>query len=143
MKGRIQLIVFFLTLSSVMHGQSKCEEVTLDVKIKKQFDSFSQKQFEELRNNKDINVYTAFNLAEYYRDKADTNYFFWYHKFIEASGAKSADFRNNNLLIMLATAHYYINDYKVAQDYFRKADVYEYRYRCTEHYTKLIKAKLK
>lgn len=126
-----------------MHGQSKCEIVSLDTKTKKQFDSFSKTQFEGLRNNKDINVYTAFNLAEYYRDKADTSYIVWYQKFIEISQSKSTEYKNSNLLIMLATAHYYLNNYDVAERYFKKADVYEYRYACMEYYMKLIKAKLK
>ena len=143
-KITISTLLLFFTYNSF--GQLVCED-TLSFNLIKQFDHYSQKKLNKLKKKNDLDPMTAFNIATYFRLKADTTYKQWYVLTLDLY-KKGNGFRYKHktlkayILFQTGQAYYFINDFRQAELWFTKAIKASYNDPCLSYYYTLTQNKL-
>jgi hypothetical protein len=143
---------FFLFLTHLSVAQPICD--TISLALTKQFDTYTPKQFHKLKKQKKLDPLIAFEIATYYRQKADTTYKQWYALFIDLKFrqyGRGIHFKDKTprfsqykkyTLVYLAQAYYFIGNYKKACDWYYRAYKAGFSNSCLDYYFEDVKKKL-
>jgi tetratricopeptide (TPR) repeat protein len=139
MRSHLLIAIFLFICGQNTFAQDVCD--TLSSEIKNQFDSYSQKRFNKLSKQKDLDPETAFRIATYLRHKSDTIYKDWYKVSINLF-KRTYDGRHDKTskpcpLFKIGQAFYYLDDYQSASNWFVKAIKAQCPDSCLSYYYKL------
>ena len=132
-------ILFFIFRSAF--GQINCDQ--LSPSIVKQFDTYSQKKFQKLFNKKSLMPQKAFDIATYFRLKADTTNRQWYKHYVALTMKKFTprrkrikDDRNYDpcIFVYLGNAYYYTDNFKLSYTFLQRATQANCANKCIEYY---------
>lgn len=140
-------LFLFLTHTSV--AQPICD--TISSALTKQFDVYTPKQFKKISKQKKLDPVVAFQIATYFRHKADTSYKQWYQLFINLvykMPTRGIHYKDKTprfsqykiyLIVYLAESHYFVGNYKQACHYFYWAYEYKISCPCLDYYFEDVK----
>jgi hypothetical protein len=144
---RTTILIILLSFTNLTFGQNNCDTISTD--IIKQFDNYSQKKFNKIKEQeKSIHYMTIFNIATYFRQKQDTSYKEWYQMFIDMIGAGyDRKFRDTppkgSFYFTIGKAYYFIDNFVTADVWFQKARKANCTDSCLEYYLELTQNRLK
>ncbi len=148
----ITTLGLFLLLINLSIAQPICD--TLPSDLVKQFDNYSKKEFHKLKKQKKLDPLIAFEIATYYRQKADTTCKQWYTLYIDLLFRKytrhihfkdkSPRFSESRRfsIFYLAQAFYFIGSYKRACSWYYRAYEYGISNSCLDYYYEDVKKRL-
>jgi len=139
------LVSTIFLAGTVMHGQVSCDSIKPD--FIKQYENYSQKQFNKIKRKKDIDPETIFQIATYFRLKNDSTYKQWYQLTLDRAKSWYRDLHHDKqlrqcLLFHIGQSYYFLSDYQNANNYFQKAIKAQCQDSCVNYYYSQTKKKL-
>ncbi|MEI6854159.1 MAG: hypothetical protein WCL06_15030, partial [Bacteroidota bacterium] len=124
---------------------------TISSALTKQFDAYTPGQFKKISKQKKLDPVVAFQIATYFRHKADTTYKQWYQLFINLAyrqHTRGIHYKDKTprfsqykiyLEVYFAEAFYFIGNYKQACNWFYRAYKYKISCPCLDYYFEDVK----
>jgi hypothetical protein len=151
----ITTLGLFLILTNLSVAQPICD--TLPSSLTKQFDSYTPKQFKKISKQKKLDPVMAFEIATYYRQKADTTCKQWYALYIDLKFRqyksrrihfkdKSPVFSDSRRfsIFYIAQAYYFTGNFEKAYQWYNRVYKTEFPQpcKCLDDYYVEVKRKL-